>query len=345
MRKKPKASVVIPVLNRRTLIARSLQSVASQSWRPLEIIVADNGSTDGTYEEALSLADTLSSEDVRISVIRHAEPGAAKTRNAGYSHATGDVVLFFDSDDIMSSGTIEAYMDRFAANKKTDIVVGTSVIHTTEGKSIRRGRRRGNELLNHFHHCTLSTQVYAARRSFLARVEDAHGELWPEHLGVWDDWAFGFRLLMFRPQVEYIDFVVACIEQQQQSITGEAYCTTCAERYLAAIADIECTALIHTGTAPVITPREQRKWKNLTLYRRVLLAALLERESRTLPGEMIARSPYADSEELRRESRRLLTDALRETDSLRVRTALRFAYRYIRLGLRGCATLVSPLLF
>lgn len=341
---KPKASIIIPVLNRRDLIARTLESVSSQSWRPLEIVVVDNGSTDGTYEAVSEMSDAISDKQMQIKVIRHAEPGAAKARNAGFRHATGEIILFFDSDDIMTPGAVEAYMKAFKATPKADIVVATSVIHTTGGESINRGRRKGDPLLNHFHHCTLSTQVFAARRGFLDHVEDLHGQLWPEHLGVWDDWAFGLRLLMCATRVVYIDFTVAQIEQQTESITGEAYCTTAAERYLAAIADIEATAALHTTVVPKISRRQYQRWKNLTLYRRVLLAALMSRESRTLPDEVIGRSPYSDRDELEKESRMLLSAALREAPTRKVRTALRFAYRYIRLGLRGCATLVTPFL-
>lgn len=339
-----KVSIIIPVFNRRELLVRTLQSVSSQSWRPIEIIVVDNGSTDGTYEAAVETANTLNDKDCRVKVLRHPERGAAGVRNVGFQHATGEIILFFDSDDIMIEDAVESYMEAFRRNPKADLVIAYFDWLLPGNKRKKRKLRSGDLLLNHFHHCILSTQSFAATRKFLTKVADLHGELWPEHLGVWDDWALGFRLLSFNPTTIRLDKCVALVEPQAQSITGEAYCTTCAERYLAAIADIETTASLHRKKSPVISSKQYRKWKNLTLYRRVMLAALLSRESRKVSDEILKSTPYADRRELHNESRRLLSDALQEAPSAAVRRTLRFAYAYINAGLRGCASLVTPFL-
>lgn len=341
-----KASVIIPVLNRKALLLRTIQSVVSQSWRPLEIIIVDNGSVDGTYEEACKCADAInkSSSERVVKVVKCDDPGAANARNMGYHHSTGEVVLFFDSDDIMTEGTLEAYMNAFIEHPKTDIVVGDFKYSSPRKKETRRRRRHGDLLLSHFYHCTLNTISYASRRTFLKRMETLHGELWPSHLGVWDDWAFGFRLLMARPKVLRLDRIVAEVLPNDTSITGAAYCLTPAERYLSAIADIETTLQLYRKGKDKISPSKFRYWKNRVLYRRVVIAAFLTRESKRLSESVIAKSPYFDREELLKESRRLFSQAVEEAPDRKTRRLLGFAYRYISAGLRGCATIINPVL-
>jgi glycosyltransferase involved in cell wall biosynthesis len=88
----PLVSAVIPTRNRLELVRRAIASVRSQSYPNVEIIVVDDGSTDGT-------AETLSNEeDVRL-VRLHEGLGGAGARNRGVEAATGDLIAFLDSDD------------------------------------------------------------------------------------------------------------------------------------------------------------------------------------------------------------------------------------------------------
>lgn len=90
----PLISVIIPVYNRRELLPRALESVLNQSHTDLEIIIIDDGSTDGTSE-----LDLLSS-DKRISLHRLPfRSGVSKARNEGVLRARGEWLAFLDSDD------------------------------------------------------------------------------------------------------------------------------------------------------------------------------------------------------------------------------------------------------
>lgn len=344
---KPKVSVIIPVYNRRVLLPRAIQSVAMQSWRPLEILIVDNGSTDGTYEEALTMAEELNrnSAGLTVKVLRCEESGAARARNKGFSNATGDIILFFDSDDVMLEGAIESYARMFLNHPEIDMVMASFYwLHKDAKRKKRKLRHRGNLQLNHFHHCSFSTQSFASTRAFLSEVEKRHGELWPSHLGVWDDWALGFRLIMMQPKVKFLSDCVAEVYPQQNSITGEAYCQTAPERYLAAIADVANTIEYHKSRKPRLSKKEYARWRNLLLYRRTLLAALLQRESRKLPDHIIANSAYFDRKDLADESRRLFASVLREAPNKASRTILKACHKYISAGFRGCATFATPLL-
>ena len=94
-----KISVVIPSYNRRELLLECLASVAQQSYKPHEVIVVDDGSTDGTIEVLQERVD------LHLIVQENAGPGAA--RNTGAKHASGDYIAFLDSDDVWFPWSLE----------------------------------------------------------------------------------------------------------------------------------------------------------------------------------------------------------------------------------------------
>src|SRR3954471_2818785 len=89
----PLVSVVIPTYNRASLIAESLDSVFAQTYPRLEVIVIDDGSTDGTENAVAPYLD-------RIIYVRQKNQGLAGARNAGFAKASGEYIAWLDSDDL-----------------------------------------------------------------------------------------------------------------------------------------------------------------------------------------------------------------------------------------------------
>src|SRR5215211_6980478 len=99
----PVVSVVIPAYNARTTLAATLDSARSQSFRDLEIIVVDDGSTD----ETLSVAKAAAASDARIIVLTRPNGGVAASRNLGIHSARGEYIAPLDADDIWHPTKIE----------------------------------------------------------------------------------------------------------------------------------------------------------------------------------------------------------------------------------------------
>ena len=91
----PKVSVVVPVYNTKKYLSECLQSITSQTYKNLEIIVVDDGSTDGSDK----ICDYFSSKDRRIKVIHKKNEGVVVARKTGYEMATGEYLATVDSDD------------------------------------------------------------------------------------------------------------------------------------------------------------------------------------------------------------------------------------------------------
>lgn len=91
----PLISVIVPVYNTVHYLDRSLGSLTKQTWRNLDIVVIDDGSTDGSAEALDSWAD----RDSRIRVVHQPNAGVAAARNRGLDEARGAIIAWLDSDD------------------------------------------------------------------------------------------------------------------------------------------------------------------------------------------------------------------------------------------------------
>ena len=114
---KPLVSVVIPVYNVRDYLPRCLESVICQTYRNIEIIVIDDGSTDDSGQ----ICDQFARKDSRIRVFHGENHGLSFARNKGITHSKGEYLLFSDSDDWMESNTVETLMN-VMLNAREDIV-------------------------------------------------------------------------------------------------------------------------------------------------------------------------------------------------------------------------------
>ena len=90
-----KISVVVPVYNVKKYLEKSFESIIEQKYENLEIILVDDESTDGSGE----LCDELATKDSRVKVCHKTNGGISSARNYGILKATGDYILFVDSDD------------------------------------------------------------------------------------------------------------------------------------------------------------------------------------------------------------------------------------------------------
>jgi CDP-glycerol glycerophosphotransferase (TagB/SpsB family)/glycosyltransferase involved in cell wall biosynthesis len=113
-------SVILPVYNVRAYLRECLDSILSQSFRDFEIIAVDDRSPDGSGE----ILDEYAQMDARVRVLHLAKNvGLGLAREAGMAEATGDYLLFVDSDDLVTPGSFAALSERIDATDRPDIVL------------------------------------------------------------------------------------------------------------------------------------------------------------------------------------------------------------------------------
>jgi len=105
-----KVSVIVPAYQAEATLERTLRSVLEQTWRDIEVLVIDDGSTDQTR----MVAEALAAVDRRIKVFGHPNAGVAASRNLGIAHANGAFIAPIDADDVWHPRKLELQLDRFA---------------------------------------------------------------------------------------------------------------------------------------------------------------------------------------------------------------------------------------
>src|SRR6266581_2726694 len=171
-----KLSVVVPIYNVEAYLQEALESVARQTLRDLEVIMIDDGCTDGS---AL-IAKSFASRDPRFRLLQQDNQGQGPARNLGVRHATGDYLAFFDADDVLPGpaydllvGSLDATGSDIAAGGVRRFSTGwvsRTVVHTEAyRKTVPHTNVSQHPAL--LRDCTVWNKVY--RRSFwnTARIE------------------------------------------------------------------------------------------------------------------------------------------------------------------------------
>jgi len=97
-------SMIVPVYNAEAFLRELVESLLSQDWENLQILLSDDGSTD----ESLALMNALAERDPRITVVTGPNTGVSSARNRALRLADGDYIGFADSDDILEPGYLPA---------------------------------------------------------------------------------------------------------------------------------------------------------------------------------------------------------------------------------------------
>lgn len=263
-------SIIIPVYNRAHLVGRTLQSVAAQSLRPLEVVLIDNGSTDGTLAVLQEFKREHECADLRVVVDVEPRRGATKARNRGARLSSGNWLLFFDSDDTMDPDMVECYLAAARRQGGTDLVAGRADRVDLDGSKHEKPYYKTDLLANSIFHASLCPlQCCLISRGLCERAG-----WWNEVLPTWNDWEFSIRLLLQQPSITFYDEAIKVhIFLQRESITGVDFASKAGSWELAI--DAVEQELINAGGVPC----RERLLKYVE-YRRVVLSGLYLGEGR-----------------------------------------------------------------
>lgn len=109
-------SCIVPVFNGEGFIEEALNSIHNQNYRPIEVIVSDDGSTDST-------ASIVRQYSPEIGYVRQENGGPASARNLGLSQATGEFIAFLDADDLWHREKLERQIKQFETCRELDYCV------------------------------------------------------------------------------------------------------------------------------------------------------------------------------------------------------------------------------
>lgn len=147
----PTISIIVPVYNVAAYLPECIESLLNQTFNDIEIILIDDGSTDGSG----NICDQYKSLDPRIRVIHQENRGVSHARNTGIDQVTGQYICFIDSDDHVSDNYAEILFN--AINRKADIDISLceyytvkdnqSIVHTSNSSDVIYDNETGVYLL------------------------------------------------------------------------------------------------------------------------------------------------------------------------------------------------------
>lgn len=139
MTSRPLISIIIPVYNVGEYLIRCLDSIVGQTYRNIEVIIVDDGSSDNSGE----IADSYAERDDRVDVIHKKNGGVSSARNAGMNVAKGDYIMFVDADDRIDLSTCERCVG-VIKNDEDFISFSVSRVNKKERGKVKEGRSDGS---------------------------------------------------------------------------------------------------------------------------------------------------------------------------------------------------------
>ncbi len=123
MKNRPLVTVCVPVYNTEKYLRACVDSITLQTYDNLDILLVDDGSTDGSS----SICEGYANADRRVRVFHQKHGGVSSARNNGIKHAKGEYLVFVDSDDKISSNYIEKLLEANGSDEQSGVLNGASI--------------------------------------------------------------------------------------------------------------------------------------------------------------------------------------------------------------------------
>lgn len=165
-----KLSIVIPVYQVKYTLTRCVESVLNQSFRDYEMILVDDGSTDGSAK----MCDDFALADSRIRVIHQTNKGLSSARNSGLNISRGEYITFIDSDDFIGENTLSILMTKLEAYPDYDILEYPVLWHhgSPEQRLLKFGVKTYDNMRSYWIDGKAYQHAYVWNKIFVRRLFD-----------------------------------------------------------------------------------------------------------------------------------------------------------------------------
>lgn len=185
MSKMSLATIVIPAYNVSGYIGECLESLLTQSYRDIEILVVDDGSTDGTADVVRRYADA----DSRVKLFNNENHGVSYSRNFAIVKGTGDYLLFIDADDVVSPDYVESLVEPLSNGSCEMSAVGI-VPFSGDAPAFSAGEWHMFKNREKYHACLGICRGFACNKAFLYRIVRDRGIRFDETVAQSEDMLF-----------------------------------------------------------------------------------------------------------------------------------------------------------
>lgn len=209
-------STIVPVYNRAGLLRKAVQSVVDQTYRPVEVIIVDDGSTDGTS----AAVDELAGVHPEVRCLHVENGGAGRAREAGRRIARGEFIQYLDSDDLLLPRKFEIQVGALRAQPECDIAYGYMRLVTADGHVLRAPSQWTGKTFETLLPALLVDRWWGTHTPLYRR-------LLLDRVGPWsdmrrgEDWEYEARVAALGPKLVHChEFVCDDVQHEQERLTG-----------------------------------------------------------------------------------------------------------------------------
>lgn len=202
-----KVSIILPIYNVENYLERCVETVLGQTYEEIEVILVDDGATDDSGK----ICDDLAKKDTRIRVIHKQNGGLSSARNIGYQAATGEYLMYIDSDDAIKKDLVERCVKSIEDTRSDIVIYGYEKV--SESGDVLEICKWGNKTYTRdemesylFQAITEMSYGYAWNKLYRKSVLDQSGILADGKVIDREDLVYNMELLSYWNKITFIDY-------------------------------------------------------------------------------------------------------------------------------------------
>ena len=209
-------STIIPVFNRAGMLVDAVQSVLDQTYRPIEVIIVNDGSSDDTG----TVADRLASKHEEVTVIHKENTGPGPSRESGRVAATGEFIQYLDSDDYLLPGKFEAQVLGLESRPECGVSYCRARFENAEGTVLSEPWMKTGELHDEMFPGMLSGRLWGTPVPLYRKSVTDRAGPWTD-LSNEEDWEYDCRIASLGVKLDYIPETLVAVRQHDQEHFGK----------------------------------------------------------------------------------------------------------------------------
>lgn len=239
-----KVSIIVPIYNVEKYLDRCVISLLNQTYENIEIILVDDGSPDNSPK----MCDEYAAGDSRVNVVHKINGGLSDARNAGLEVATGDYILFLDSDDYVELNMIEKLLKVAVTNKSDVVVFGYYADFVDKDESLLSTRNfpsiNKSYSLDSFNEIPLNSDMigllgYAWNKLYNSKVIKSNNMKFTKGISLVEDMVFNGPVLMKCNNISFVEDMFVHYMQRPRVTLGNKFYDNFFDLKLMAIDSIE----------------------------------------------------------------------------------------------------------
>ena len=209
-------STIIPIYNRSALAIESIQSVLNQTYRPIEVLVVD----DGSIESEAEIIKQFASRHSEIKYFKQENAGPGMARELGRKHATGEFIQYHDSDDLLLESKFELQVSALNNNQDCDIAYGKTATRALGSDIEYKAIKKSGEEIKSLFPSSLKSRWWSTSTPLYRRSIIDQAGAWLPLINE-EDWEYECRIASYGVKLCYVNEFVSVTQYHDDHLHAQ----------------------------------------------------------------------------------------------------------------------------